>query len=150
MSYRTYWVLLLIDEDFPECEEKDVLNAITGLADKKVSILAVQLGIEKPQLDDISCCSMEMRKSKLAELWFRHTKDKPPTWASLLNALKAPSMQEDWLADYIQKKYVEREREVISMNTDNDDFPQFSFSQQQPEGCYLSYYKNEWLYHVLF
>ena len=96
-----------------------------------MSSLAVQLGIEKPQLDDISSCSTETRKSKLAELWFRHAKDKPPTWASLLNALKAPSMQEDWLADYIRKKYVEREREVISMNTDNEDSFQFQFSQQQ-------------------
>ncbi len=52
-------------------------------------------------------------------------------------------MQEDWLADYIRKKYVEREREVISMNTDNEDSFQFQFPQQQLdlEG---QYYKNEW------
>ena len=68
----------------------------------------------------------------MAELWFRHAKDKPPTWASLLNALKAPSMQEDRLADYIRKKYVERE--VISMNTDNEDSVQFPQQQLDLEG----------------
>ncbi len=92
----------------------------------------MQLGIETPQLEDVRSCSTERRKSKLAELWFRHAKDKPPTWASLLNALKAPSMQEDWLADYIKNKYVERDVIPMTVTTDNDDSTQLP--QQQIHG----------------
>ena len=131
----TCWGFDSLDQDFPECEEKDVLNAITRLADKNVSSLAVQLGIETPQLEDIRSCSTERRKSKLAELWFRHAKDKPPTWASLLNALKAPSMREDLLADYIKNKYVERDV-IMTVTTDNDDSTQLP--QQQIHGKLLS------------
>ena len=85
-------------------KDKDLLDKVASRAQDKWKLVGVQLEIGSDQLNTIQNQNLNpiVCYSEVFRLWRR--KGHPPvTWATIIDALRAPSVQEDALAGEIEK-----------------------------------------------
>ena len=82
---------------------KDVKDAIWD-ARSKWNDIGLQLSIRKPDLDAIheDCRDVQQCLTEMLTLWLKRA-NPPPTWESMANALKQPSVEWQQLAEEIEK-----------------------------------------------
>ena len=89
---------------FPALKLKPAINALHSVCPKWCNI-GVQLEVPSFQLKNIerkSSDSMDQLRDTL-DYWMNNNLS--PSWRDLVDALRAPSVGEKWLAEEIEKKY---------------------------------------------
>ena len=93
--------------------ECNILNATTAIIEvASLRLLGTQLGMTPARLDEIASYPPIEHKVRLVEAWFRLESN--PTWEKLVEALKAPLVQENNIAEAIEQRYIPRRDSLTS------------------------------------
>ena len=105
MQLHCMYTVLYTSSDDPLSREPTILELLHKVARRamdKWDMVALELGIEQHQLNTINHPNPVRCYNEVFSLW--QNKGKPPfTWATIINALKSPIVEENKLAKDIEE-----------------------------------------------